>query len=124
MKARKLRAEEVTFTVECLEEEIPVRGNAMASGDDAADREQEEWVFRELDAGNQWAWCTVKVTARWNGIEGVDYLGCCSYRSEADFRAPGGYLDDLKAEALDALNAKIAETLSTLDPLILREVLS
>lgn len=122
MKARKLRAEEVSFTVECIAEETPVHGNAMASGDPAADREVEDWIRRELDTGNLWAWCTVRVTAHWRGLQGVDHLGCCSYRNEAEFRAPGGYFEDMKDRALDDLNRRIAESVRTLEPIILREV--
>jgi hypothetical protein len=52
------------------------------------------------------------VIARWTGPDGReflgdDYLGCCSYESEEDFRAPGGYFDDMKRAALDELNEKV-----------------
>lgn len=100
---RKKIAAGVTFELECLPEDIPVRGNAMASGDDAADREYEDEIIRRLDAGDVWAWCTVKVTARFGAFEGVSYLGCCNYRDEEDFTQPGGYFEDMEAEAFDAL---------------------
>ena len=109
MAIRELKADEVEFTLECLEEDCAIEGNVMASGDDAEDMKAERWVQRQLEAGNSWAWCTAKVTAAWNGFEGTDYLGCCSYRSEKDFRKPGGYFDDMKVEALANLNELLAK---------------
>lgn len=85
--------EQVTFTVDCLPEDIPVKGNALASGDDVEDAKAEQWIYDELDAGNEWAWCCVKVTARWNGLEGTDFLGCCSYKSREDFERCDYYQD-------------------------------
>lgn len=95
--------DEVTYTLECSPEDIPVRGNAMASGDDEADRADEDRIIADLESGNEWAWCCAKVTAEWNGFEGKDYLGGCSYASEDDFKRPGGYYDDMKQQALDDL---------------------
>ena len=66
----------VEFIVEIGPEEVPVRGNVVASGDVDYDREMENEVLADLEAGNDWAWCMVKVTAMVDGIEGSDYLGC------------------------------------------------
>jgi len=112
-----LSAHEVKFLVECLPEDTPVRGNAMASGDDSIDRATEENILSQLDEGNDWAWCCVKVTAIWNGLHGEDYLGCCSYESREDFEA-STYCYDMKEEALANLNRRIAEHVSTLEPVI------
>jgi hypothetical protein len=114
---RELTADEVTFTVEAEQEREPVRGNAMASGDDAADKEVEDAIIERLNSGDVWAWASVKVTARWKGFTGADYLGCCSYEDEASFVAPGGYYDDMKVRALEELNARIAETAGELSEL-------
>ena len=105
---KTLTESDVTFAIECLPEHTPIEGNAMASGDDEADREAEQWIHRQLDNGNDWAWCTVRVTAEFEGLLGDDYLGCCSYKSEDDFKQPGGYYDDMKACALAELNAKLS----------------
>lgn len=94
--------EEITYTVECKPEWEDYRGNCSAI-DPETDREAEELIRRQLADGNEWAWCSVKVTAHWNGFRGYDYLGCCSYASREDFCQPGGYYDDLKAEARAAL---------------------
>lgn len=99
--ARKL-SRLATVTLACMEEDTPIRGNVLASGDDALDRSAEHETERKLRAGNQWAWCTAVVTVAWNGIEACSALGCCSYASERAFRRCG-YYQDLKREALDQL---------------------
>ncbi len=111
---RELTEDEVTFTLSCEPEDISIEGNAMASGDDEADRAQEQWIRDQLDSGNEWAWCAVTVRAEWEGFHGEDHLGACSYKSAEDFKTPGGYYDDMKATALDALNEVIQANASKL----------
>lgn len=97
---------QVEYTITCEPELEPIAGNAMASGDETVDRETEAWIIDQLERGNEWAWCIVKVTASveldGERFEGADYLGCCSYDSEADFVGDGntGYFPDMKAAAL------------------------
>lgn len=105
-KMKRLAEKDVEFSIECLGEPEPIEGNCSAI-DPQTDAETAEWIRTELDHGNDWAWCTVKVTATWEGLEGVDYLGCCSYKSEADFKAEGGYYADMKAQALAALQSEV-----------------
>jgi hypothetical protein len=77
---RKLKLKDVAFVVEVEpEQHAPVRGNAIASGDDAADRELEDQIIAALDSGIDEAWCTIMVKATWDGHEGFDSLGCCSF---------------------------------------------
>ena len=109
MKANTETINGVTFTLEIEPEDLEIRGNALASGDDAEDREAEDSIIAQLESGNLWAWCSVKVTATAGGVEGVDYLGGCSYRDTAEFIQPGGYYDDMKAEALAELKVRLAE---------------
>lgn len=92
---------EITYTLTLEPEYESFEGN-FATGDDDLDQSTEEWIRSELNAGNEWAWCSVKVTASWNGFDGSDYLGMCSYASESDFRE-GDYFEDMKAEARTAL---------------------
>lgn len=100
----------ITYTVECLPEEIGVRGNAMASGDDAQDKEVEDQIIADLEGGNEWAWCSVKVTASLTidgeTFAGSDYLGCCSYASEVDFKN-GGYFEDMQNAASEDLLTRL-----------------
>lgn len=112
----------ITFTLKIEPDLIPVRGNAMASGDDAADRACEDEIIARLNRGDVWAWCVVTVSAHLDDFTGIAILGGCSYQDEADFKACGSYqdlvreaVDDLKAdlEAAVTLGATAAETLRT-----------
>lgn len=94
---------EPEFKLECLPEDIYVRGN-FASGDDAADKALEDEILERLKNGDDWAWCMVKVTCviALNGerFEGEPvYLGGCCYRDEKDFVENSMYYDDMKKEA-------------------------
>jgi hypothetical protein len=102
-----LRADEVTFTLTAEYEDIPVRGNALACGDDAEDKACEDEIIARLDRGDVWAWAYVTVTARWRDWKGSATLGACSCTDEDDFRTPGGYYDDMCAEALAELNVRV-----------------
>lgn len=98
--------EGIEITLTCEEEFVQIRGNAMASGDDAVDREAEQWVIDQLESGNPWAWCCAHVVVTWHGFKGEDFLGCCSYKSEEDFREPDGYFDDMVQVAIDQINCQ------------------
>jgi hypothetical protein len=95
--------EDCTFTLEALPEEIPVRGNASASGDDAYDKQVEDAIIERLDRGDVWAWCCVQMTCSFDDrpITGFHVVGCCSYRDEADFVENSGYFVDLKRDAYE-----------------------
>jgi len=58
-----------------------------------------DYVREQIAAGNPWAWCVARVTARAGEGRGVDYLGSCSYRDTSEFVQPGGYFDDMKRTA-------------------------
>ncbi len=73
-------------TISIGQEHIPVRGNAIASDDPALDRECEDEILARLDAGDLWAWCSVRVRVSCGDLYEDECLGCCSYRDEADFR--------------------------------------
>ena len=98
---------EVEFTLKCMNEITPVRGNCISSGDEAFDKECEDKILKDLDDGNPWAWCYVRVIARWKSFEGSDCLGGCSYESEEDFKQPGGYYDDMRQAAFANLMQQI-----------------
>lgn len=103
----KFNEKDVTYTLEVDFDDLEVRGNALVSGDDAEDKKCEDNIINRLNDGDVWAWASVKVTAAWNGLEGVDYLGACSYADEADFKQPGGYWEDMKEQALADLKHNI-----------------
>lgn len=68
-----------------MPEDAPVKGNCSAI-DEETDRKNEEHIFSELEAGNMWAWCTVKVRGKFHGVGADTYLGGCSYKNEKDFK--------------------------------------
>jgi hypothetical protein len=103
---RPLKSSDVVFTIAAELDPLDVRGNAMASGDDVADRECEDAIIARVNSGDVWAWACVTVTATWEGFEASDVLGACSYADEADFKA-GGYYADMKEACLHTLNAQI-----------------
>lgn len=93
----------VTYTIEVHPEDIPVRGNAMSSGDNELDREVEDAILARLAQGEEWAWCTVEVIAHWGEHTGSAFLGGCSYKDKADFITDSDYYDDMCAEARSEL---------------------
>jgi len=98
---------EFMLTCECEPE--PIEGNCSA-WDPETDAETARWILKELEAGNEWAWCCVTVTTSLE-IDGKTYkgfasLGCCSYESEADFRNTD-YYSDLCLEAFRDLQAVV-----------------
>lgn len=103
----------IEYTIEIEEDAMAVRGNAMASGDDAADREVENEILDRLRRGDTWAWATVTVSAEVDGFRGTAQLGGCSYRDETDFRE-GGYFADMCIEARHELRAKLETAVSAL----------
>ena len=67
-----------------------------------------EFARNAIRNDNVWGWCSTHVIAKWTTpegeeVEGDDWLGGCSYHSRADFMQPGGYYDDMKHEAYEAL---------------------
>lgn len=93
---------EVSVSIEPEHEDV--RGN-FASGDPAYDREDEEAILARLRKGEDWAWCCVKVTVSCGELSESEYLGCCSYADEEDFRTNSGYFDDMVRECKDRLIA-------------------
>lgn len=96
---KKLTVSDITWRVECLPDDMPVRGNAVVTGDDEEDRRIEDQIIEDME-WNEWAWCTVRVVGEWEGIEADEYLGGCSYKSKEDFCRPGEYFPDMQKEVL------------------------
>lgn len=94
---------DVEIEVRAEPEDIPIHGNAMASGN-------EKQIMDEL-IYNDWAWCCAVVEVSWKGLSETVTLGCCSYSSEEDFRACP-YFQDMVNEALESLNANVIDIVS------------
>lgn len=87
-----------------VDDDLEISGNA-------GDAESEALVRAQLDRGNEWAWCQVQVHARLGELVGRStWLSGCSYADEQDFMV-GGYFDDLRLEALEALHQEILTAL-------------
>lgn len=100
--------EQVKFTVEALPEDIPIQGNVIVSDDPKFDAEVENDIAERLKS-DIWAWCRVKVTATWEGLEGADYLGCCSYLSEESFMKGSTTYPEMRERAYDELITKLKD---------------
>lgn len=111
MKEYQVTEDGITYTLYVEQDDMPVRGNAMASGNDAEDREYEDEIIARLNDGDVWAWAqvTVKASIEIDGHEftGEDYLGGCSYDDVTDFMEHGVYWDDMKAAAREELLKKL-----------------
>lgn len=108
---------DVKVQVFARQDDIPVRGNAIASGDARIDADVENNILHRLEDGDVWAWASVevRVTHEASGLSGSDYLDGCSYESEEDFRE-SEYFYDMTCAALDALNAGAGHIFDALKP--------
>lgn len=104
----KGKAVKLTYKVFATQDNTPVRGNAMVSGDAAADREAENEILERLYCGDIWAWASVAVTCSIDGFDytGIDHLGCCCYRNESEFREDA-YFADMCAQAKENLISEL-----------------
>lgn len=112
LKIRKLRASEVTFTVSVEQDDLEVRGNAMASDDPAFDKQCEDEILANLEQGFVEAWCCITVKAEWEGIEARASLGGCSFEPGDGYHVDKQVQDcirehGLHTEALDSLNQEV-----------------
>ena len=103
------------YALSVAPEDMPVRGNVMASDNSDADRECEDRVLWELSAGNVWAWCCVRVTCTAGGVTGTAHLGGCSYASAEDFMAEDGYFSEMQAEARASLLERLEAASAALE---------
>ena len=87
---------EIKYTIYAELEDFPVRGNALCSGDPMLDKEVEDAILKRLDDNDVWAWASVRVVAEVigpgsNDLIGEDFLGCCTYDSEEEFKQSDYY---------------------------------
>ena len=109
---KRIRADAV-ISLTCEYETETIEGNCSAINPET-DKATYDMIVAQLKSGNQWAWARVGVRASWSLFSGEDWLGCCSYASEEDFRA-GGYYDDMVSEALTSLLDQVTCAQSDLD---------
>ena len=75
------------------------------------DEEMIEYVNDELRSGNDAAWFDVAVAAKYKIFTAYSYLSCCSYNSFKEFEEDA-YMEDLKNQALDAINEHMQEVVN------------
>ena len=108
MPCKTLTQHEVQVQLTVLpEEDVPVTGNACYSGDENFDQMVEHEILARLEQDDIWAWAMVGVSVAWEGQHSTEYLGCCCYESEEDFRNNSGYFEDMVEEALANLNKRL-----------------
>lgn len=103
-----MKLEDCCITVECLPEDLPIKGNASAI-DEATDRQIVRKIKQELAAGNEWAWCCVRVTVEYEDNAECEYLGCCNYKNRHDFIKNSGHYQDMVKECFERLVARLGK---------------
>lgn len=105
----------ILYTYELTQDDTPVRGNAMVSGDDETDRECEDEILASLDRGDVHAWGLAKVTASAGGLKGTAYLGGLSHDTEESLweSVCGDY--GLEREALADLETQVKAACASLE---------
>lgn len=103
--ARRFTLAEVLFSIDPEAEHMSPSDGHFELPDGSPDTEVIDDIIKRAEH-NEWAWCSVKVTAKWGGFEGNAYLGGCSYEDEDDF-AKGGYLPQMQDEAVAELKRAI-----------------
>ncbi|MFA5571628.1 MAG: hypothetical protein WDA42_00855 [Candidatus Bathyarchaeia archaeon] len=110
MKIR-IKPEDITYTLLCLEEDLPIEENASAC-DEETDAKVEQWIKNQLNSGNPWAWCCVHLRGAYVHQEKTytadDYLGACSYASQEDFEKDG-YYEDMKEMIAAEISKQISD---------------
>ena len=86
-----------TITVTADQDDTPVRGNAMDSGDAVFDKQCEDEIIARLEH-DVWAWASVtvivKLKLKTSVFEERDYLGAvCCYKDKEEFLAGEDYQD-------------------------------
>lgn len=117
---RKLTRDDVVFDLEVTDDDLPIEGNAMASGDDAVDIAYERKLLLRRAQGDEWAWALVRVIATWKDFRGMAVLGGCTYPNKQAFMEDA-YYEDLKVQALDDLQAKLQLTYDNIAELVVDE---
>ncbi len=92
--------------INATQDDLPVRGNCIATEDKEFDKTVEDEILERLDYGDVWAWADVEVQATLpDGRTGSAYLGGCCYEDEKDFKQ-GGYYEGMILNAVDDAASK------------------
>lgn len=101
-----MRIQNIKITVR--QSDIPVRGNAIVSGDDEYDRNVENQIISDLE-WNVWAWCDITVSLELkiagHVFKGEDIATGCQYKDEQDFIKSALYSEMVAVSFNDAIRA-------------------
>ena len=103
MNIKQLTPNDVTITVTAEQEYITPAQYFKGLDNPTAIKDIEQ----QIETGNMYAWCTMKVKCKFMGLTATDYLGCCNYKSQQDFIDNSGYYQDMVNTCLRDLNIQI-----------------
>jgi len=90
---------QIAFSLEIIPEHIPLEEVFDSS-------EIIKEIKGQINQGNLWAWCTVRITGTYKVLSAYSYLGCCSYKDLNDFMS-SGYVADMQQEILQDIRNQI-----------------
>jgi hypothetical protein len=112
---------EITVSVKVEQDDTDLKGNVSAIDFDT-DHKAEQWVIKELNRGNVYAWAYVVVEARWGPFKGSDALGGISYESKEAFEKD--ILPEMERNALADLKKNMKAAHEEVEAAIEREKLA
>lgn len=111
--------------INASQDDLPVRGNCIATEDEEFDKKVEDEILERLDNGDVWAWADVEVQATLpDGRTGSAYLGGCCYEDEADFKRGGYYEGMILAAVEDAESKELPNKIPCNEEPFLQDLLS
>lgn len=96
----------VKYRILVERDSTPVVGNCSASGDEEFDKRMEAEILARIKNKDVWAWACVTVVASYRDYEGREFLGCCCYLNQQDFKQCD-YYEQMKSAALFDLLSKL-----------------
>lgn len=110
---KPLTKDDVKFTLDVEQEDLPVRGNAIESGDKEYDKQVEDEIIARLEQGDIWAWAAVKVSGSYKGLTAEEWLGGITCDDEENFlKDCADYYNNMCQTVLDNLNKQVAEIIA------------
>ena len=112
----RLKAQGAEVTFEPLDEHLTI-------SDAFSEKEDIDFIQRQLSKGNEAAWFCAKVTVKYDGLEADDYLGCCSYESYDQFTVEYAsfYYADMISSCVDSINQQMIKRIADAKQLLKNE---
>jgi len=108
VKLKPLSSTEVAMFVQLLPDPRPP---CVQSREGVLDIEFNKHLSKRLAAGDQWAWCAVRIRLSWGEWEGWAYRDGLQYEDQDDFLR-GWEAEEMLLEALRELNARVSHAYS------------